>query len=221
MATRVTLRPLLLGLLLLPGCNGADSTKEKSGPETADPAVEDGDGDGWTTADDCDDGDSEVHPEAEERCDDVDNDCDGDIDEGFEKATRHPDNDGDGYGDAATTQEVCLDADGWVTDGTDCDDDDEDNFPGSVEACDSEDNDCDGRIDEDLPLYELYLDEDRDGYGDPDVATVRCEADTWWILDAGDCLDSDAASNPGASEDCTDGWDRDCDGLVDCEDDDC
>jgi MYXO-CTERM domain-containing protein len=42
----------------------------------------DEDGDGACGAEDCDDGDAEIHPGAEEACDDVDNDCDGDIDEG-------------------------------------------------------------------------------------------------------------------------------------------
>ena len=40
--------------------------------------VQDGDGDGWLDGEDCDDGDADVHPEADEDCDDgVDNDCDG------------------------------------------------------------------------------------------------------------------------------------------------
>ncbi len=43
--------------------------------------VEDADGDGWDEAEDCDDADPEVHPEADEACDDgVDNDCDGAVD---------------------------------------------------------------------------------------------------------------------------------------------
>ena len=44
--------------------------------------VEDGDGDGWVGAEDCDDGAPAVHPDADELCDDgVDNDCDGAVDD--------------------------------------------------------------------------------------------------------------------------------------------
>lgn len=76
-------------------CNGADDDCDGSVDEDAVDAVPfyaDGDGDGWgegpaagcavgpglAIADgDCDDGDPEVHPGATERCDEVDDDCDG------------------------------------------------------------------------------------------------------------------------------------------------
>jgi Putative metal-binding motif len=41
----------------------------------------DADGDGYLPADDCDDDDDSVHPEADERCNGADDDCDGAIDE--------------------------------------------------------------------------------------------------------------------------------------------
>ena len=40
------------------------------------------DGDGFPACEDCDDGDQDVYPGADELCDSVDNDCDGEIDEG-------------------------------------------------------------------------------------------------------------------------------------------
>ncbi len=41
----------------------------------------DEDDDGWIDEVDCDDGDPEVFPGAEEQCDDRDNDCDEEVDE--------------------------------------------------------------------------------------------------------------------------------------------
>ena len=41
----------------------------------------DNDGDAWLADEDCDDSNPDVHPGAEEVCDGIDNDCDGDVDE--------------------------------------------------------------------------------------------------------------------------------------------
>ena len=87
----------------------------------------DADHDGWSQCGgDCDDGDPNTYPGADELCDGKDNDCDGDTDEGF-------DNDGDGF-------RTCDD---------DCDDNDDTIFPGAPELCDGKDNDCDGITDPD------------------------------------------------------------------------
>lgn len=62
------------------GTAGADGG-ESGGDDTAAPP-EDADGDGFSEADgDCEDGDPAIHPGAEDRCDGVDEDCDGSVDE--------------------------------------------------------------------------------------------------------------------------------------------
>ena len=59
----------------------------------------DSDGDGFSQADgDCDDDDPSSYPGAEEICDELDNNCNGLIDEGHDKWW-YLDLDADGYGD--------------------------------------------------------------------------------------------------------------------------
>jgi len=102
---------------------------------------------------DCDDYDGTTYPGATEVCDGRDNNCDGDIDEGTESMTTwYPDADGDGfgYGDAEGATQACEQPEGYVADGTDCDDEDATVYPYAPELADGQDNDCDGEIDEGL-----------------------------------------------------------------------
>ncbi|MFT5684390.1 MAG: hypothetical protein ACI8RZ_005331 [Myxococcota bacterium] len=193
----------------------------------------DSDGDGYGTAvsttacdqptgyadnsDDCDDGEAASNPGESEVCDEIDNDCDGDTDEGL-TATYYLDYDGDGFGGSFSTIE-CSAPSGYVSDSTDCDDSESTSNPDATEICDGDDNDCDGTVDEGVTTT-FYADADGDGYGDTDDATDDCEAPTGTVTDATDCDDDDAATNPGAEEVCDD-VDNDCDGdlsLEQCED---
>jgi hypothetical protein len=174
---------------------------------SCDDVDDDGDGYGILTGD-CDDGDPTVHPDAVETCDGRDEDCDGDEDDGG----GFLDGDGDGHGDPAATAPLC-DADVLV--GDDCDDADEHVHPGADELCNSYDDDCDAVIDADATVGPLrYEDGDRDGFGDPETAVVSCDPIVGMIDQGDDCDDHDRFVSPLGVETC-DGYDEDCNGVVD------
>ncbi|MDG1484202.1 MAG: putative metal-binding motif-containing protein, partial [Myxococcota bacterium] len=162
---------------------------------------------------DCDDAASAINPDAVEVCDDIDNDCDGDSDEGLTTATYYEDGDGDGYGDASASTEDCEAPSGYVSDDTDCDDADSTVNPGESEVCNEIDDDCNGSVDDGVTST-WYADDDGDGYGDDDTATEGCDPGGGYIETDGDCDDADADINPDAAEVC-DEADNDCDGSVD------
>lgn len=166
----------------------------------------DGDGDGWSTGSDCDDSDPSRFPGAPEPCDGIDNNCNGQIDEGA-LITWYPDLDGDGFGDDAGAVQAC-DAPGpeYITQGFDCNDADPAVFPyqgcpgfdcgffyGTVQGTCGQGTFCDNGVC--VPCQDL----DGDGFYDCD----------------GDCDDNNPDIFPGAAENCANGIDDNCDGQVD------
>lgn len=153
--------------------------------------------------DDCDDDHSLVHPGAIEVCNELDDDCDETIDVGAADAqTFWVDEDGDGYGDAAQSEDACTQPVGYVANDDDCDDAADEAHPGAVELCDGIDGDCDGAGDEGaIDAPEWYPDADGDGFGDGDAPVRACEQPSGTIVAAGDCDDSD----PTVTWDCTPG----------------
>jgi len=187
----------------------------------------DNDEDGYDSllvgGEDCNDDDPDTNPGAEEICDREDNDCDGEIDEGF-------DSDADGYtfcgGDCNDSdpginpeaEEVCDGVDnncnGFIDEGfadndndghsdcVDCNDNDPAVYLGAEEIQDGKDNNCNGEIDERATIDQI--DNDQDGY-----TLIQ------------DCNDQNPYIHPGAAEVCDDGIDNDCDGKIDCDDEGC
>ncbi len=197
-------------------------------PADAVPVFEDLDGDGFgvgeatmacgasgaTVDGDCDDADGTAFPGGTEVCDGADDDCDGAVDDDpTDAGTWYADADHDGYGDGAIV--ACEQPPDSSTVDGDCDDDDDDAYPGAPEICDGDDDDCDGTVDDDpVATGVWYRDADEDGYGDPAESVESCEGPAGWVQDAADCDDADATASPEGVEVC-DGADDDCDGTVD------
>ncbi len=161
---------------------------------------------------DCDDTRVDVFPAAQEACDEVDNDCDGNVDEGV-GVEAWADADGDGFGDADVPLPRCASDSEGVGDATDCDDRDPDVSPAGFETCDERDEDCDGVVDEGVTTT-WWADLDGDGWGGGALTQEACVEPTGYVGNAGDCDDASAYVSPSGVEVCN-RVDDDCDTLVD------
>ena len=194
-------------------------------------------------AGDCEPLEPTIYPEAEEVCNGLDEDCDGQVDEDF------PDTDGDGVAD-------CLDDDddddavpdnedncplvpnptqeNWDSDvpGDACDDDDDNDGDPDVddcepfepaisnladELCNGIDDNCNDQIDIDDPVDCLtwYLDQDQDGFGVEGKSLCMCEPwELYSTLVPGDCQPAEKTAHPDALELCN-GVDDNCNDEID------
>ena len=171
-----------------------------------------------TNAMDCNDMDALIHPNTMEVCDNIDNNCNGMIDDGITFFTYFIDMDSDGFGSSNTFIETCdtiIPMD-YVDNDFDCDDTNVMINPSIAEECDLVDNDCNGLVDDELPVFQFYQDSDQDSYGNPDSVFQSCflDAPQGYVLNNEDCDDTNAMINPDGVE-IIDNLDNDCNGLID------
>ncbi len=204
-------------------CNG--STNDINAIDCT-PFFSDTDGDKWGTSSvkcfclpvgqfnainpgDCNDSNKAINPAAVEICDDIDNNCDGQTDEGC-------DVDGDGYCDATKVvlgvPKICLSGPG------DCDDSDAQVNPGKAEVCgNGKDDNCNGTQNDinAIGCVIFYADSDGDNYGfDTSKKCLCVGAGAFSATTGGDCNDNDKTINPAAIEACN-GKDDNCNGQTD------
>ncbi len=145
---------------------------------------------------DCDDNDANAFPGNPEVCDGVDNDCDGNIDNGV-LTTYYRDFDSDNFGDPNIISQACTQPIGFVSNNDDCDDNDPLEFPDQI----------------------WYRDFDNDLHGNG-INIVQCTRPAGYFVSAElisvdlDCNDDDPTAFPGNPEVC-DGVDNDCNDIID------
>lgn len=189
--------------------NDCDGTKDNGCKALVDGGDEDIDGDGFCAGSDackdaglkpkdCNDNDKLINPGVVEICtDEVDNNCDGAVNEA---CAGDEDLDLDGY---CANPDKCTDA---TLKPNDCDDNKELINPNAIELCDEVDNDCDGATDE-VCKGELTEDDDGDGFcEDPDACSVDG-------IEPGDCDDTNENIFFGAPEICDNNIDENCNGT--------
>lgn len=157
--------------------------------------------------------------------------CNNDDATSCAEQTWYQDLDNDGFGNPNQTLSSCTQPNGYVSDNTDCDDNNVNVNPNALEASDGIDNDCDGMVDECVDdaqcgagevcvdgtcvqVQTFYADMDNDGYGNPNNSQEAGVAPLGYVVDNTDCDDANSAIHPSATEIIDSYVDEDCNGAT-------
>jgi hypothetical protein len=144
---------------------------------------------------DCNDANMNIHPNATELCNSIDDDCDSQVDEGLTLYVYYADTDGDGFGNISSTITTCVTPSpaGYSSDSTDCNDNSI-----SVHA-----------------LQSFFVDADQDGYGSTTTAMLcATSAPSGYSTNSSDCNDANANVHPGTTENCENNFDDNCNAQI-------
>ncbi len=171
-------------------------------------------------AGDCDDHDVGIGPAAPERCNAIDDDCNGVVDDGpgMSRLDWKLDIDGDGFGDdcASCKKLSCAQPAGYVALGGDCNATNPAVFPGAPEKCNGVDDNCNQQLDD--PPFSDVENPGLDG-GRFDCDTLKpgvCQAGGTQCVFSGGSFAAQCVARVAASTDtCGNQKDDDCSGGVD------
>ena len=167
-----------------------------------------------TNNSDCNDANALIKPGAVELCNLVDDNCNGQVNEGLVFANYYIDTDQDGFGAGAPTNSCTPIFGNYVTNNLDCNNNNANIRPNASELCNSIDDNCNTLIDDGLTFVNYYIDSDADGFG-AGVATNACiSPGAGYATNNTDCNNSNAAIRPSASEVCN-GIDDNCNNAID------
>lgn len=163
---------------------------------------------------DCNDLSATIHPGVSDLCNDIDDNCNGILDEDAIFITYFEDYDADGYGNSTVDSLSCIAISGYVENSLDCNDTLAGIYPGAEEICNYLDDDCNGIIDDNLAYFLQYQDTDGDLFGNVEIDTFACMDLAGFVADSTDCDDSNPDIYPGATE-ALNGIDDNCNELID------
>jgi N-acetylmuramoyl-L-alanine amidase len=215
-------------------CNGkdddCDSQTDEIGAQGCTQYYSDKDGDGYGNSSsgactcgpvagypvqiggDCNDQDKTKAPGAQEKCNGVDDDCDGQVDE--ENATGckawYLDADGDGFGSSSSKCLCGPGGDNTSSNSSDCNDNLASTKPGAAELCNGQDDNCAGGIDEGFVLGAVCT-----------AGTGACKVTGQIVCSLDGKATACSAQAGGTTTEACNDLDDDCDGVTDdgCDDD--